>query len=168
MLLPGGCLFVLGPLTVQWFDLVLELVLLKGYVEMLLECWLSRCWNSTPTFTSFLHQKIDPPRAELGSSETETGLFNHHIASQQPRLCRVEVIGKQIQLLCKCKWHKNSSPLKKETSFACSGHIQIPSAFQFLAEFPTFTLFKSLKGYLFLLVSLWTSNSFCLTPFNGT
>lgn len=43
----GGCLFVLGPLTVQWFDLVLELVLLKECLEMLLHLWLSRCWNST-------------------------------------------------------------------------------------------------------------------------
>lgn len=30
----GGGLFVLGPLMVQWFDLVLELVLLKAYLEM--------------------------------------------------------------------------------------------------------------------------------------
>lgn len=39
----GGCLFVLGPLTVQWFDLVLELVFLKEYLERLLQFWSSRC-----------------------------------------------------------------------------------------------------------------------------
>lgn len=100
----GACLFVLGPLMAQRFDLVLE------YLEMLLQFWLSRGWNST--FSSFLHQKLHPPQAELGSSET--GPFNHHRASQQSRLCLVEIIGKQIRLLCKCKWHKNSSPLQKK------------------------------------------------------